>query len=266
MKLLYIAPVAPSPRLDGLAAVIDAAKAPDTTVDIVTMPEWAPPHVEYHSYEAVVLPHMLHHVYAGRDTYDGFVMGCFYDLGLEEALELSSGRPVVAPCQATTTIACTLGHRFSILVGRDKWVPKMQANVDRYGHRHHMASMRPLDLHVTEFQTRPDTHERMLEIARQCMDKDGAEVLILGCTAEYGFNKHLENDLGIPVLDPVATSIVYAEFLARQQRNLGWHRSRRGGSEAPPDTELASLGLFKGPPPTGARRRVESHDREKVPA
>jgi allantoin racemase len=140
----------------------------------------------------------------------------------------------------------------------------MQANVDRYGHRHHMASMRPLDLRVQEFQTRPDTHERMLEVARKCVHEDGAEVLILGCTAEYGFSKRIEEELGVPVLDPVATSIVYAEFLARQRHNLGWRLSRTGGSESPPEAELASLGFFKGPPPTGASRRVEARDGAKV--
>jgi allantoin racemase len=41
--------------------------------------------------------------------------------------------PVVGMAEASLFIACTLGHRFSIIVGRRKWIPKMSDNVLLYG-------------------------------------------------------------------------------------------------------------------------------------
>ncbi len=163
------------------------------------------------------------------------IIGGFYDLGLREAREVSGTAVVTAPCEAACAIARALANRFSVLVGKRKWIPKMAENVRRYGHGRAMTSMRALGMGVHEFQNDSSTAERMARLGRSCVEDDGAEALILGCTAEYGFHKQLQEELGVPVIDPVLAAFKHAEFLAEAARRLGWTPSRVGGSEPAPE-------------------------------
>jgi allantoin racemase len=82
---------------------------------------------------------------------------------------------------------------------------------------------------------------------RQAIEQDGAEVIILGCTAEYGFHETMQAELGVPVIDAVLAPFKFAEFLAETARKLGWYPSRKWGSEAPPAQEIEAWQLFKQP-------------------
>jgi allantoin racemase len=174
------------------------------------------------------------------------VIGCFYDVGLRECREVSGRAIVTAPCQAATAIASNLGNTFSVLVGRRKWIPKMRENVHAYGHGERMMSMRPLELGVHDFQADHDrTCERLLTEGLKAVREDGAEVLILGCTAEYGFHRRMQEELGVPVIDAVLAPFKYAELLAETAQRFGWYPSRMWGSEPPPQAELAAWGLLQ---------------------
>jgi allantoin racemase len=114
--------------------------------------------------------------------------------------------------------------------------------------------MRPLELGVHDFQADHDrTCDRLLTEGRKAVQEDGAEVLILGCTAEYGFNREMQDELGVPVIDAVTAPFKYAEFLAELAGRFGWYPSRAWGSEAPPSEELDAWGLFDRPAPVGTR-------------
>ena len=80
-----------------------------------------------------------------------------------------------------------------------------------------------------------------MEEGRKAVEEDGAEVLILGCTAEYGFYETMQSELGVPVVDAVLAPFKYAEFLADLAQRFGWYPSRMWGSEAPPEGELDAL-------------------------
>ena len=90
---------------------------------------------------------------AERQGFDAAVIGCFYDVGLQAAREVAERMAVVAPCEAATRIAATLGDRFSIIVGRRKWIPEMMENVLRYGMKEHLASFKPIDMACSTFTT-----------------------------------------------------------------------------------------------------------------
>ena len=84
------------------------------------------------------------------------------------------------------------------------------------------------------------------------MQEDGAEVLILGCTAENGFSREMQTELGVPVIDAVSAPFKYAEFLANLAERFGWYPSWVWGSKAPPREELEAWALFDQPAPVGA--------------
>jgi allantoin racemase len=254
MRILWIDPIGTDLFSADMFKILDEAKGTDTIVHVVSLPADRPDHLEYHAYEGLVVADIVHLSYQAASEYDAIVIGCFYDVGLREAREVSGRAIVTAPCQSATAIACNLGNTFSILVGRRKWIPKMSENVRLYGHEHRMISMRPVELGVHDFQVDHDlTCERLLTEGHKAIRDDGAEVLILGCTAEYGFNRKMQQELGVPVIDAVTAPFKYAEFLADLANRFAWYPSRIWGSEPPPQEELDNWRLFAEPVPIGKR-------------
>ncbi|MEN6393525.1 MAG: aspartate/glutamate racemase family protein [Anaerolineaceae bacterium] len=245
MRVLWINPIG-TPVFDAdTKKMLEEVKRADTSLEIISLPAGRPFHLEYHSYEAMVVADIVRIVYSAAQDYDAMVIGCFYDVGLREAREVSGDAIVVAPCQSATTIASNLGNTFSVLVGRRKWIPKMRENIYLYGYEHRLSSMRALDFGVHDFQVdKAKTCERLISEGRKAIEEDGAEVLILGCTAEYGFHQVMQQELGVPVIDAVLAPFKFAEFMSELENKLDWRPSRRGGSEAPPGDEIEAWHIF----------------------
>jgi allantoin racemase len=252
MHILWIDPVGTDVFDLDTARILNEFRRPETSVDVISLPDSRPNHLEYHAYEALVIGDIVRITYAMSDRYDAIVIGCFYDVGLREAREVSGRAVVTAPCQSSLAIVSQLSNTFSVLVGRRKWIPKMHENVRMYGYEQRMASMRPLELGVHDFQAdRERTSDRLLSEGRRAVEQDGAEALILGCTAEYGFHQVMQDALGVPVIDAVLAPFKLAELLAETAHKLGWYPSRKWGSEAPPFEEIEEWKLFRDALPVG---------------
>lgn len=244
MKILFINPIGTPLFDESMRRILKESKNSGTEVEVVSLKR-GPWHVEYHYYESLVLTDTLHVVKnAENDGYDAVVIGCFYDLGLQEAREISDKMVVTAPAESCMLLACSLGSTFSIIVGRKKWIPRMMGNVVRYGLKDRLASFKALDLGVLDFQeNRAKTEKRQIEAAREAIEMDGAESIILGCTAEFGFWKVLQKKFGVPVLDPIITPFKYAEYLVTLKDMFGWTTSKIGGYESPPLDEIRKWNL-----------------------
>ena len=238
-RILYIDPVGIELVKEEGLPLLMSKKQEGTELTMVHLPR-GPEHLEYRYYEALVLVDILHLVReAEGQGFDAAIIGCFYDVGLQAAREVAERMPVVAPCEASTHIASTLGDKFSIIVGRRKWIPEMMENVIKYGMKERLASFKSVDLGVLEFhQDEEETARRFREGAREAVERDGAEVLILGCTATYGFYRELQEELGVPVIDPMIAALKTAEFAAELKNRLGWSHSKVGAYESPPPEEF----------------------------
>lgn len=202
-------------------------------------------HLEYSYYTAVILRDLLNTITrAEEDGFAAAVIGCFYDPGLEEAREITEKMVITAPCEASTHIACTLGYKFSIIVGRKRWIPQMMENVIKYGMKDKLASFKSVNLGVLDFhQDKENTIQRFREAAKEAIKIDGAEVIILGCTGAYGFYEELQQDLGVPVIDASIAALKFAEFLAELGNKLDWKHSKIGRYETPPLEEILNWQL-----------------------
>lgn len=239
MRILYVNPVG-SPQFDvGMKNVLQKSAAEGTKVDVVSLKR-GPHHVEYMYYEALVIADVLHTVKgAENDGYDAVVLGCFYDLALQEAREISERMVVTAPAESCMLHACSLGDKFSIVVGRRKWIPQMMGNVVRYGLKDRLASFKVLNLGVLDFQReKEETERRQRKAIKEAIEQDGAEVIILGCTAEFGFWATLQKEFHVPVLDPVIIPFKHAEHLVELRDRFGWGHSKIGAYESPPTGEI----------------------------
>jgi allantoin racemase len=234
-----------------VAELLAGIREPGTEVEVVSFDmEASPSHLEYRCYEALMVERI---VATARDSaisgVDAMVIGCFYDPALEDAREISGSTIVVAPCEACLTLASSLANRFSILVGRHKWIEQMQSRVDGYGMTKRVASFRSLGMGVNEFQEdHAVTRARIIEEARRAIQEDHAEAIILGCTMEFGFFEEVQKEIGVPVIDAVVAPFKQAEHLARMKQRFGWIPSRIWSCEPPSEAELSKFGLFQTPP------------------
>jgi len=243
-RILWINPIGSSDFDQPIQEFLSAAKDPDTEFDVVSL-ERGPRHLEYHYYEALILPDTLHMIKrAEKEGYDAAVIGCFYDPGLREAREITDSLIVTAPAESCMHIATSLGHTFSIIVGRDKWIPKMHENVVHYGFKDRLASFKSVGLGVYDFhKDEAETAKRLKAVAKEAVEKDRAEVIILGCTIQFGFYKELQEYLGVPVIDAILGAFKYAEFLVELRKRFGWSQSKIGVYEQPPIEEIIDWNL-----------------------
>lgn len=237
-----------------IGEMLHSIKQPSTSVEVVSFDMTpTPSHLEYRSYEALIYEKT---VAVARDSaqhgIDALIVGCFYDPALDAAREISAETVVVAPCQASIQIAVNLANRFSVIVGREKWIEQMTDRVRAYGQIDRLASMRPLGMGVVDFQADPAfTRKRIIEEAQRAVSEDRAEAIILGCTLEFGFFDAVQQAVGVPVIDPVVAAFKMAEALAKFKKQFGWKPSRVWSCEPPPEAELREFGLFHGAAPIG---------------
>jgi allantoin racemase len=70
-----------------------------------------------------------------------------------------------------------------------------------------IAGDRAVNLGVLDLADEERTMRRMTETGRELRDKDGADVLVLGCAGMARYRIELERVLEIPVIDPTQAAV-----------------------------------------------------------
>ena len=76
--------------------------------------------------------------------------------------------------------------------------------------RRFLAGDRPLEIGVTDMLKAGRVLDRIVEVGTELRDRDGADVLILGCASMGGYRPDIERRLGLPVVDPTQAAVVRA--------------------------------------------------------
>lgn len=240
MKIAWIAPVGTGRFDDRILSFINRIRRSDVEPEVAHLSPGLPDNLEYHVYEHIVEDDLLHAIVDyEKKGYDAAIIGCFYDGGLREARELVK-MPVIAEEEASIHVAATLGHKFSIIVGRRKWLPKMENNVRIYGLNEKLASMRVVQFSIDNIVSdRAGYLEAVKRESQTAVAEDGAEVIVLSEEASFDYHDllSLQAKLGVPVLDPLIVAWKFAELMADLNR-YGISHSKIGGYEAPPRDEL----------------------------
>ncbi|MCD6410119.1 MAG: aspartate/glutamate racemase family protein [Candidatus Verstraetearchaeota archaeon] len=214
MRILAIHPILEREGYDELTRkILSKVAFQGTEIDVVSL-ERGPASIESAYDEALAVPEVLKIVVkAERQGYDAVVILCMGDPGVAPARELVE-IPVVGPCQASLTIASTLGERCSILTILREAVPTFWRLARRYGFEGHLASVRSIEIPVLKLWDDRDAVFRALaREGRLAIEEDGADVLILGCTGMMDLGERLQQQLGVPVVDPALAALKYAELL-----------------------------------------------------
>jgi allantoin racemase len=238
-RILFINPVASSDYNDQIKDYLEAEKCLDTKIKVVSLKK-GPLHLDYNYYETLVLTPILQIVkQAEQEGYNAVIIGCFLDPGLEAAREITNKLIIVAPAESCMNIAASLGDSFSFFVTRDKAIGKCRHNVLAHGFKDRLASIKSIGLGVNDLQNNKiKTLEKLKTLAKEAVEKDLAEVIILGCTFQFGFYKELQDYVGVPVLDGILASLKYAELLIELKSRFNWGHSKVYGYQSPPDEEM----------------------------
>ncbi len=238
-KILFLKAVAYGDLNEEIKTYLDQYKDETTELEVRNI-QIGPKHLEYQYYQALAGAQILKEVLrAEKEGFDAACISCFDDPFLYPAREISKNMVVTAPGEASMHLASVLGHSLSIIVGRDKWIPQMRENVCKYGLERKLASFRSLGMGVLDFhKDERATMEKFRQEIRLAIEKDRAEVIILGCSMQFGFYKELQQEFGVPVIDCMIASLKQAEYLLELREKAGWHFSRRGLYERPDPEEM----------------------------
>ena len=147
-----------------------------------------------------------------REGFDAIIPGCFGDPGLDGIREIVS-IPVVGPGQAGMTVAAMLGHRFSIVTVVENIIRPLENLALLHGYASKLASVRQIGIPVLELNNDPDyTYHRAIEVCRETIETDRADVLVMGCGTLSFRSEELAAELGVPVVNPLRAALRMAEL------------------------------------------------------
>jgi allantoin racemase len=180
---------------------------------VVTQIEAGPESLESYFDEIRAGPYIIKSVIEAQDKFDSVLLAAFCDPCIEALKEIST-IPIFGMEEVVFSSALLLGNKFGILTEKKhKEAVKLQ-HVRKMGLLSRFASVKALDMGVVEIAENPErVKERAIAIAKEMVYNDGAEVIILGCASMTGYSKELENEIGVPILDPVITSYKIVEGL-----------------------------------------------------
>lgn len=148
-----------------------------------------------------------------QEGFDAIVPGCFGDPGIDGARELVS-IPVLGPGATAMVVAANLGHRFSIVTVLENVIRPLENLALLTGVAPKLASVRQIGIPVLELNSNPDyTFARLADVSADVIEKDRADVLILGCGTLSFRAAELQEKLGVPVINPLQVTLRMAELL-----------------------------------------------------
>jgi allantoin racemase len=157
--------------------------------------------------ESVALP--LARMVAAATGVDAFVIACYSDPGLHVCREATT-RPVFAINEAGVLTALARGERFGVIAIKQRSIRRHVRYMRQMGLLDRLAGERPLEMSVAETATGENTLAKMLEVGRALRDSDGADVIVMGCAGMARHRGPLEQELGIPVIDPTQAAVAMA--------------------------------------------------------
>ena len=192
---------------------IDEACAPlrmpgGPQIDCVTLKE-GPPGIETQQHVDGVVAPMLKLIREEEENYAAFVIACYSDPGLHSLREATK-KPVLGISECGILTALTLGQKFGVIAILKQSIPRHLRYVGALGVSERLAGELPVGLRVVELSDENRTYRRMVEVGKTLRDTHGANVVIMGCAGMARYRKPLQDDLGIPVVEPTQAAVAMA--------------------------------------------------------
>lgn len=214
MRILVISPVVSQELLKGDCEYFQGLADPTTEVELVGVGK-GPTSIETFHDAVYAGPEILRLVRERHDAVDAIMINCFADPAVDAAREIT-GKIVLGPAETSMSVALHLGASFSVvsvLPNTPYWV-SWQAR--KLGIESRLASAIGVDIPVLEIDESAEaTVNEILKAAELAIKRDGAEVIVLGCTGMVSVAQTVRERLSVPVVEPAATTFKMAELLVK---------------------------------------------------
>lgn len=151
-------------------------------------------------------------VAANRNDYDAFILACGIDPGLDACRQIVT-QPVVGIAEAAMLLACTLGHKFSIITTLKEEIPQIEDLVARYGLSTRLTSIRPIQMTTAELADRKAMFNRIIEASQKAVLEDMAEVIVLTGSVMAGSQDEISKAIHVPVVVGLISALLLTEAL-----------------------------------------------------
>jgi allantoin racemase len=219
-KILVINPNSSESVTRGIDAACEPLRMPGgPAIEALTLKE-GPPGIETQQHVDGVVPHLIRWVKANDGEAAAFVIACYSDPGLHSIRE-ATRKPVLGISECGILTALTLGQKFGVIAILRQSVARHLRYMGALGLRERLAAEIPIGLGVTELADEAKTFGRMVEAGKALRDAHGADVVVMGCAGMARYRKPLQDELGVPVVEPTQAAVAMALGRVR----LGWERS-----------------------------------------
>lgn len=183
MKLLDIVPVtAPGLITPEMERYINRYLSPDTQMDVDQITQGTLS-IECEYDEAMCAPDIIAHcVAAEKAGYEGVFINCFGDPGVRAARERVN-IPVMGGFEPVMHLALALADRIGIVTVLPNVLPMIKGNIAKAHLDARVACVRSIDIPVLDLCCHEKLCAALYEESLKAIREDGAEVIVLGCTA-----------------------------------------------------------------------------------
>jgi allantoin racemase len=225
MKILLIVPINFENELtekkvfNRLNEHLAIVKRRDTQIDFISLPKGATPSIECRSdrkrNERYVVAAAVE---AERGGYDGIFVSDMDMCGVDQSRKVLK-IPIVGGFRPSVNSAILLAGKFSIITMVEGVVEMQRGHVINFGLSKRFASIRVVDIPVSELIDDPvRSIPALVTAALQAIYEDGAEAIIFGCTGFINVATQVQQELykigiDLPVIDPNRTAINCLENL-----------------------------------------------------
>ena len=215
-----------SPSMERVQKFLRSVASPDTVIDVysgmgslesrVGTYEPRPRHPIESEYDLLnSFPHEVSKfIDAEKEGYQAAIMNCSGDPGLSGIREAVS-IPIIGPGVTGRHVCSQICHKFSVLTTGKKGPVNILLEHEEPHKLGRWISTRRIGLGVLEVSGNPEkAYQAMLAEARKAMLEEGADAFTYGCMsmAFIDVDKRLENELGVPFVNPAKASVKIAEL------------------------------------------------------
>ena len=197
--------------------ILNRIAAQGTTVEVKAV-EDGPLAIENAIDEYQAMPNILKFILRHQDEYDALIIGCAGDAGLEGARE-QARIPIIGPGESSIVLGALGDKRFSMVTTSLERAATKRRLVREAGlDANRLVSSHSLDIPVLEMgKDVKKTQQSLIRIMKEAKSK-GADLMILGCLSpafmDPALLKEAEREAGLPLVNPIVTSVKMAEALA----------------------------------------------------
>jgi len=211
MKIFVINPVGASrwDRADKEYLERFARKGTEVTVASLSK---GPKSIESYRSKALVCPEILKLASKNGRKYDAMFVNCFGDPCVE-ALREGSEIPVLGVGETSMVMAGLLGDRFAVISPTRSTALQVESNARRMGLEPGRFSVVALEIPVLQLEeNRGRTIREITEAAKKCL-RNGADVVVLGCTGMAYMADEVRKRIPAPLIEPASLTLKVAETL-----------------------------------------------------